>query len=139
MEEYIMVNKQPKKNLKQRAARIFKDIRIKSEVPLMMKLTGSMAKGGGKVKVDDNGFYDLDFDIVGKFPGTANETYQYIKHLINPNLRSNESSSVKKRVIRITINETGYKYKFDIAIKKFAGNNNSKRQTVIKKAGGTFE
>ena len=132
------MRKQGKKNLRERMNRLFKDMALKSNVPLKIVFRGSLSKGGGEPKIDANGFYDLDVDIVAKFTGGAQETYQYMMSLIKPNLRAQETIKRSNRVITITVNESGYSYKYDICIKKFAGRNNELTQTIIKDKNGNI-
>lgn len=133
-----MIRKQSKKNLRERMNRLFKDMALKSKIPLKIVFRGSLAKRGGEVTIDDEGFYDLDVDIVAKFPWDAQETYQYVMSLMSKNIRAHENVKRSSRVITITVNESGYMYKYDICIKKFAGSNNELTQTIVKDIYGNF-
>ena len=135
-----MISKQNKKSLRLRAIRMAKDMAAKSSVPLRVEFTGSLSsKSKKELQVDSEGFYDLDFDIIGKFPFSADETYKYVKNLVSSNLRTHENTKTKTRVLSIIISEQGQKYKYDIAIKKFCDKDHNKFRTVVKNGSGGFD
>ena len=117
------LNKQNKKNLKDRARKIFNSMRLKSDFPLAMKYVGSFSKPGPIVPRKD-GSYDLDIDISSKFISkTTNKVASpgYVSsemnRIIGEVLRLNEVKKQKKRVIFIGNDTDGYKYNLDISFK----------------------
>ncbi len=79
---------------------------------------GSLKKGAGIPKIHKNNEIDLDVDFVIKTNDSAQKVRQTIFEAIKNNLRDHETPTNKKRVIRVSVNKTGYLYHYDICIKK---------------------
>ena len=116
-----VVNKQSKKNLRQRFLKMHASIRNNSKYSVGFIFKGSLAKGSGEVKhkVGDLHTFDLDVDLTINSKDSDSVIFNDIYSAIKKSLREHEKISKKERVIRVSIVENGYSYNFDLAIKRY--------------------
>ena len=123
------ISPQNKKNLKQRVLTLMNGLKERVDFSFNFQYTGSI-KTPGEMKVNSEGFYDIDIDIKLSTAMNAQDTYSKIKKAISDySLRSNESTKSKTNaVICIIVDESGHKYKIDIAIFNLSGGKTQKMQ-----------
>ena len=119
---------QNKTNLKQRVLTLMNGLKETTELSFNFKYTGSIL-GPGVMKINEEGFYDIDIDILVSTNLNAQETYSKIIEGLKPHIRSIEHRVSKlNAVICIKVDESGYKYKMDIAIFNLYGGKEQKMQ-----------
>ncbi len=123
------ISPQNKTNLKQRVLTLMNGLKERVDFSFNFEYTGSI-KNPGEMKINSDGFYDIDIDIKTSTTMNAQDTYSKIKTAINDySLRYHESTKSKTNaVICIIVDEPGHKYKIDIAIFNLNGGKSQKMQ-----------
>lgn len=126
------ISHQNKKNLRQRMNTLHLAVNKRINYGINLVHRGSLARGSGPLLAGRSGTYDLDVDFVIKTNDRADIVRDEIKNAIKINIRQHEILIDKERVICILVNENGYTYNFDIAIK------NDKGQIALKTEKGVI-
>ena len=121
------ISTQNKINLKERVSKLINGLKERTDLLVNFEYQGSII-GPGIMKVNEEGYYDIDIDLIVSTDLGAQEVYSSIKNTIkNYSLRKIEVLESKTNaVICIKIDEDGHKYKIDIAI--FNIKNNVKKK-----------
>lgn len=117
-----ILNKQTKKNLRNRFLKLHKSINEKSKYNIGFQFLGSLAKGSGPViiKKGEKSNYDLDADFIIKTDDSDDAIVKDVLRWIGESIRGFEKLELRDEVVRINVDRDGYHYHFDIAIKRYS-------------------
>lgn len=129
---------QNKRNIKYRTSKFINSLKNEiTDVPFNFKYTGSIKKPE-PMKINKEGFFDIDIDIIVSTKSNANEIYKKFSKAIKKHTREHEKTRSKTNaVIHVYVDNKEIKYNFDFAIFNVKGiSPNQKPKKMIKEKTG---